>query len=717
MSLKPSKYKNAKPFKAFIQQTLPTIYDDSLSYSELLYKVLYNMNLLVENNNLLISDIQKLYEYTNDYFENLNVQTEIDNKLEQMYTSGQLDELFKKYLDPEIDKINTAINDNFDEQNDKIAVLESRMDTFSSLPSGSTAGDAELQDIRVGYDGTTYPNAGDAVRTQIENLENKFIPLNVVKNNFINTGWINANNGGYGNTPTGFKSTDFIKIKDYKKIMLSNCCSYDIDGIAFYDETKNFIKGVKKTDFNGKSFLILDIEYYYYYVKMGCKEENIDKQFLFLSYFDFNIDNVIENYTVDDILVNSLKGIDNCSYWMDLNGITFKDGYIEYRQPQSSVKNGVRTPELFASNVSNFATIYYDLRNITGVYHIDFVYIKKSDNRAIHKTLKIISNDESGELSVDLSHYSVYNDFDDSKPFFFLVVNDGVSSVDVYTFKAKLNPFNGVNIAKENLTKTIIAIQNNLDTKADKNEKMSNNGVLVSGSGKRFTPIISDNGIVQYVPVIPDNILFIGNSLLLGFSTFGMCAKNSNHDYYHYVTEYIKDINASLVSEKLAGNTFEGATSMSAVNNWYTSTLDAKLNDDIKLVVVQLGDNVNTPETLNNFKISCENLLTHIRTNCPNARVCWVGEWYGSSEKQGIINNACKQTGCVFIDISDLNTTENQAKIGDVVDKGDGTQYIVDSAGIASHPGNKGMRLIANRILYQLDISDNEVAFDESYDE
>ena len=78
------------------------------------------------------------------------------------------------------------------EARERAAAAEERMDTFTSLPSGSTSGNSELIDIRVGLDGTKYPNAGTAVREQIR--DTRTIEVATSEPSKENTQvWINPN--------------------------------------------------------------------------------------------------------------------------------------------------------------------------------------------------------------------------------------------------------------------------------------------------------------------------------------------------------------------------------------------------------------------------------------------------------------------------------------------------------------------------------------------
>lgn len=93
-------FQTLKTFRYWCQKVLPLVYDDSLSYYELLCKVVDYLNKTMEDVETLHGDVSNLYEayrqlqlWVNTYFNNLDVQEEINNKLDEMAKNGTLSNL------------------------------------------------------------------------------------------------------------------------------------------------------------------------------------------------------------------------------------------------------------------------------------------------------------------------------------------------------------------------------------------------------------------------------------------------------------------------------------------------------------------------------------------------------------------------------------------------------------------------------------------------
>ena len=115
-------YKSLQPFRYWCQKVLPLVYDNSLSYYELLCKVVDYLNKTMEDVETLHGDVTNLHaayvelqSYVNNYFSTLDVQEEINNKLNQMASDGTLSNLLKPLI---LSKLPALIVDNVSDMTD-----------------------------------------------------------------------------------------------------------------------------------------------------------------------------------------------------------------------------------------------------------------------------------------------------------------------------------------------------------------------------------------------------------------------------------------------------------------------------------------------------------------------------------------------------------------------------------------------------------------------
>ena len=121
--------------------------------------------------------------------------------------------------------------------------INARIDNLASIDDGSTTGDAELADIRVGADGTTYASAGSAVRGQINTLNSILNRINAFSNDlFYGANW----EFGSFNTTRDFDTdavirSNHIDISGFESVSLHLDAGYKYY-ILFYDASKTYVQ-------------------------------------------------------------------------------------------------------------------------------------------------------------------------------------------------------------------------------------------------------------------------------------------------------------------------------------------------------------------------------------------------------------------------------------------------------------------------------------------
>lgn len=195
-------------------------------------------------------------------------------------------------------------------------------------------------------------------------------------------------------------------------------------------------------------------------------------------------------------------------------------------------------------------------------------------------------------------------------------------------------------------------------------------------------------------------VLFLGNSITLhgtapniGWTgNWGMAASAADKDFVHIVTRALAKT-WGVTPETMVKNiaTFERQHAGYDAQESLKEALDFKAD----LVIVAVGENVpglRSEKDQTQFAASVEKLLRAVRGNRHPTIVVRSCFWPNRA-KDDALRQACQQVEGTFVDISGLSKDEsNYAR----------SERDFQHAGVAAHPGDRGMQAIADAIVKAL---------------
>ena len=376
--------------------------------------------------------------------------------------------------------------------------------------------------------------------------------------------------------------------------------------------------------------------------------------------------------------------------------------------------NGGLSTQQFSA-YSNRVVAYTDLTFTQKGITIQVSYIDKTDSQRKYKTLKKFTGGKVDKVEFDASNLVIYSNADPTT--FKLLMQANSDSVpnndpvgDITLRRLSIFDAGGSGDVSSNpmyepvLKNTLGNIIDKLtEIGADIAELKSRRGSYVTMPDGSEAKLVYVDGVVTVKGSNYNKVLLLGNSLLLGFSTdgshgapFGCTASDSKHDWAYLLTEKLKVKSPSVTVKKLHDAKFEQAESDTAAENYISNEFaEADKNND--LVIVQIGDNANTELRRATFKNNFSKLIRAIRTDNPTADIVVAGVWFNGGGLENFLQTQSSVLNYTFVPLSDLCTSANMANVGDTVTFDDGVQMQVYEA-IRTHPGNKGMEAIANRI-------------------
>lgn len=422
-------YKNLCPFKWFVLQNFPFIEADfdAITNYQLYCKVVEYLNKVIEDTNKIGNQVEdltnafiELQNYVNDYFENLDLQEEIDNKLDEMVEDGTLAEIINQEIFSELNnKIEKAMLKTDNQSYDNLT-LERFLRTF--IRNGNHPDHIDGQDFPILQGGTYTGNDKMILVQNRSDTNNMLVEVSLIDGSIIRQVQINL---GHGNSVTyntknnklyvaGLTNTEkhSIFVIDYTTLTLENT-------LIFNDLPEE----------EGIHSLSYDIIKDKMYIMTETRPTN------YLTIYELNQENNILSQI-------DLPDYDNTISVTNNNDMCVYDNiiYIMKHKPQVIITYNIETKELQnlynVNNTTELGTPVGEIENISIMYDKPYKDILITSNRiecingfynmfqfykanAVYNVKKSVQlkKNEIRTLQVNINSTSVNPDGTDANPF------------------------------------------------------------------------------------------------------------------------------------------------------------------------------------------------------------------------------------------------------------------------------------------------------------
>ena len=192
--------------------------------------------------------------------------------------------------------------------------------------------------------------------------------------------------------------------------------------------------------------------------------------------------------------------------------------------------------------------------------------------------------------------------------------------------------------------------------------------------------------------------LAVGNSITLHpvnevwWQEAGMAASSKEKDFVHLVADALAETRGKVALQAVYFYEWETGSDRAAALPALEPYLDSRLN----LITLQLGENV-TDKT--GFEADFEALIRYLQEKAPEARILVIDNFFPDGEMTAMKRQAAANTGTEFVSLEALQGDASlRAGAGTLVYDGEGNPHPIEHPDVAEHPGDEGMRRIAEAV-------------------